>query len=409
VTTLVSTLVPERKLPLRRALLVGVSYAIPFVAAGGLLQALGLLLAGDQAGEEATGALNDTGAYAGTLHRTGVLVFSVGTLAFGLLAPVLAAAVAYALAGRSGLVPGLTSGVAAAAVGAGFLGGLVGGLVAGLVAALLGRVRTPRWTHGPVAIVALPVAATLVAAGLMLGVLGPPLAALTRILSGWLGGLDGSSAVLFGAVLGAMTAVDLGGPINKVAYTFAASGLATPLAAGAQAWPGARDALPNGLGDVSAAAHPAAVQSGAAMAAVMAAGMSAPLALALATRIRPRLFSDEERAHAPTASALGALFVTEGAIPYAVADPARVLPAAVLGSAAAGALALGTHATLGAPHGGVVALFTAGHVVAFLTAVALGIALTTAAVIAAKSVTRAKRTPGTIGGRSRLIDSEGAP
>ncbi|MFG1927086.1 fructose-specific PTS transporter subunit EIIC [Cryptosporangium sp. NPDC048952] len=382
----------EHALPIRRALLVGVSYAIPFVAAGGILQALGLLLAGDTV----------TGAPFSPLQRTGTLAFSVGTLAFGLLAPVLAAAVAYALAGRPGLVPGLTSGVAASAVGAGFLGGLVGGLVAGLVAAALSRLRTPQWTHGPVAIVALPVVATLVTGGLMLGILGPPLAAATRTLTGWLGGLDGSSAILLGTVLGAMTAIDLGGPVNKVAYTFAATGLTTPLANTVLTPAAAPIAItPTG-------ATPAVAQSGAAMAAVMAAGMCAPLALALATRIRPRLFSDEERSHAPTASALGALFITEGAIPYAVADPARVVPAAVLGSATAGAVALGTHATVSAPHGGVLALFSVGHVVAFLTAIAVGTALTCAAVIVTKSVTRAKRTPGTTGGRSELIDSESA-
>jgi len=386
-----TALPPQRGLPLRRALLVGVSYTIPFVATGGLLQALGLLVTG----------------------RAGALAFAVGTLAFGLLAPVLAAAVAYALAGRAGLVPGLTSGVAAASVGAGFLGGLVGGLTAGLLAALLGRVRGPHWTRGPLAIVLLPLVATLVAAGAMLGVLGPPLALATGVLTRWLGGLDGSSAVLLGAVLGAMTAVDLGGPVNKVAYTFAATGLtagvlgAGPLPLVASAATAQGGALQSGLVP-SGVVQSGAVQSGAAMAAVMAAGMSAPLALALATRLRPRLFTEQERAHAPTASALGALFVTEGAIPYAIRDPARVLPAAVVGSAAAGALALGTHATLGAPHGGVLALLTAGHVLAFLAALALGTALTAAAVIAAKSVTRDKGHPGTTGGRTELIDSESA-
>ncbi|GAA0224796.1 fructose-specific PTS transporter subunit EIIC [Cryptosporangium japonicum] len=376
-------------LPFRRALLVGVSYAIPFVAAGGVLQALGLLLAGDTV----------TGVPFSPLQRTGALVFSVGALAFGLLAPVLAAAVAYALAGRPGLVPGLTSGVAAAAVGAGFLGGLVGGLLAGVVAALISRIRRPEWTHGPVMIVALPVAATLVTGGLMLGVIGPPLAAVTRTSTGWLGALDGSSAGLLGVVLGAMTAIDLGGPVNKTAYAFAASGVTTPFLTAAP--PAA--VLTGAATPPVAPTHP-----GAAMAAVMAAGMCAPLALALATRLRPSLFSDAERAHAPTAAALGALFVTEGAIPYAVADPARVVPAAVLGSATAGAVALGTHATVGAPHGGVLALFSVGHVVAFLTAVALGTALTCVAVIGAKSVTRAKRPAGRTGGHSELIDSESA-
>ncbi|EXG81762.1 fructose-specific PTS transporter subunit EIIC [Cryptosporangium arvum] len=373
-------------LPFRRALLVGVSYAIPFVAAGGILQALGLLLAGGSV----------TGEPFSPLQRTGTLVFSVGALAFGLLAPVLAAAVAYALAGRPGLVPGLTTGVAAAAVGAGFLGALVGGVLAGVLAALISRIRRPEWTHGPVLIVALPVVATLVTGGLMLGVIGPPLAAVTRALTGWLGSLDGSSTVLVGAVLGTMTAIDLGGPVNKVAYAFAASGLttlATPL-------------VPDVTARTDTTATPP--HSGAAMAAVMAAGMCAPLALALATRLAPNLFTDHERAHAPTAAALGALFVTEGAIPYAVADPARVVPAAVLGSATAGAVAAGAHATVGAPHGGVLALFSVGHVVVFLTAIVLGTALSCAAVIGAKSVTRAKRTAGTTGGRTELIDSESA-
>ncbi|MFB9324125.1 hypothetical protein ACFF2X_42480, partial [Cryptosporangium minutisporangium] len=142
--------------------------------------------------------------------------------------------------------------------------------------------------------------------------------------------------------------------------------------------------------------------------AVMAAGMSAPLAMALATRLRPRLFTPAERTHAPTASALGALFVTEGAIPYAVSDPIRVLPAAVLGSAAAGALALGTHTTLDAPHGGLLAVFTAGHAVAFLAAVALGTLLSAAAVIVAKSVTGDKQATLVVGGRTPTAEPGGA-
>ncbi|SHN46197.1 fructose-specific PTS transporter subunit EIIC [Cryptosporangium aurantiacum] len=374
-------------LPIRRALLVGVSYTIPFVAAGGLLQALGLLLAGD----------------------AGALAFSVGAFAFGLLTPVLAAAVAYALAGRPGLVPGLTTGVAAAAIGAGYLGGLLGGLVAGLAAYLLGRIRCPDVVHGPWTIIGLPVVATLLAAGLMLGLLGPPLARVTTILTGWLGGLDGSSAILLGAILGAMIAIDLGGPVNKVAYTFAAAGLVhDPVAAGSL--PATLTTLTPLTGDRLADSAPAAAAAhpGAAMAAVMAAGMSAPLAMALATHLRPRLFTDAERAHAPTASTLGALFVTEGAIPYAVTDPARVVPAAMLGSATAGALAMGTQTTLDAPHGGVLALFTAGHVVAFVAAVALGTLLSAAAVIAAKSVTRDKQATRMVGGRTRATDPEGA-
>ncbi|TQS45973.1 hypothetical protein [Cryptosporangium phraense] len=408
--TILDTPAPtETRPPIRRALLVGVSYMIPFVATGGFLQALGLLLAGDAV----TGPADDP---AGSpVQHLGVLAFHLGTLAFGLLAPVLAAAVAYALAGRPGLVPGLTTGLAAATLGTGFLGGLLGGVLAGLAARLVTaaveRVRSPGWTRGPLAIVGTPLLTTLLAGGLMLGAVGPPLAVVTTALGRGLGSLGQTSAIGLGAVLGAMIASDLGGPINKIAYTYAAgallgpAALTTPMTTAALSTPAAAAgphlAVTTGAltaPTTAATGGPAAIAAGGtaggAMAAVMAAGMCAPLALALATRLRPSLFTPAERRHAPAASALGALFVTEGAIPYAVADPARVLPAAVLGSATAGAVALGGHATLGVTHGGVLALFAAGHLLVFVTAVTVGTLVTAAAVLVAKgskTVTRAKR------------------
>jgi PTS system fructose-specific IIC component len=323
---------------LRRAVFVGVSYMIPFIAAGGLLQAFGLLLGG-----------SDVAHTPATAQHPGAVLFGIGTLAFGMLAPALSGYIAFALADRPGLVPGITAGLAAASVGAGFLGGLAGGVLAGLAARLLGRLKGEPFT-----VVLAPTVATLISAGTMLGLLGPPLGALSRTVTSWLGSLNGADAVLLGAVLGVMIAIDLGGPVNKVAYTFATAGLTA-----------------GGVGTAP-------------MAAVMAAGMCVPLGLALATRLRPAAFAPKERAHAPTATALGALFITEGAIPFAVADPLRVMPAALAGAASAGALSMGLHATLDAPHGGVLALFAAGDLLAFLAAIALGTLVTAVAVICAK-------------------------
>ncbi|WP_299166932.1 fructose-specific PTS transporter subunit EIIC [uncultured Arthrobacter sp.] len=363
---------------LKRALLTGVSYMIPFVAGGGLLIALGFLLGGyDITGfaddmvvnnslwnlpaefpETAQGAL---GAYLGAVF------FKIGSLSMGFLVPALAGYIAYALADRPGIAPGFVAGAVAGFMGAGFLGAIVGGLLAGYVAMKIGKLSVPRWLRGLMPVVIIPLVASIVASGLMILVLGGPIAALTVALNDWLSGLTGTGAVLLGIILGLMMAIDLGGPINKVAYAFAVAGL--------------------GAGSVD---NQAPWQI---MAAVMAAGMVPPLAMALATVIDRRRFSLAERENGKAAWLLGSAFISEGAIPFAAADPLRVIPASMLGAAATGALIMGTGVTSQAPHGGIFVFFAIGNVAMFVVSILVGMVVSALAVVALKRFAVRKPAP----------------
>jgi PTS system fructose-specific IIC component len=198
-------------------------------------------------------------------------------------------------------------------------------------------------------------------------VLGQPLTALMSALSDWLNGMSGASALVLGVILGLMMAFDMGGPLNKTAYGFATAG----------------------IGAVSATAADAPQLK--IMAAVMLAGMVPPLALALATVVRPRLFNQVERENGKAAWALGASFITEGAIPFAAADPLRVIPSIMLGSAVTGALSMGLDVTLRAPHGGVFVLFAVGDIIGFLIALAAGVLAGAASVVVLKTLTESKQ------------------
>ena len=351
---------------LRQWLLTGVSYMIPFVAAGGLLIALGFLLGGYQITEPAETIVAENSLLnlppGGLAQYLGAVLFTLGSLAFGFLVPALAGYIAFAIADRPGIAPGFTVGVVATTVGAGFLGGLIGGLLAGGAALWISKLGVPRWARGLMPVVVIPLGATLVAGGLMVLVLGRPLAAATAGLESWLSGLTGGSALLLGALLGAMMAFDMGGPVNKAAYAFAAAGLAG-VAAG--------NDTPLKI-----------------MAAVMAAGMVPPLALALATVLRPAAFSGAERENGKAAWLLGASFITEGAIPFAAADPLRVIPPIMLGAATTGAIVLSSGVTLRAPHGGIFVFFAIGNLAIFLLAIAVGTFVGAAAVVAAKQIGR---------------------
>jgi fructose PTS system EIIBC or EIIC component len=357
---------------LRQWLLTGVSYMIPFVAAGGLLIALGFLLAGYQIAENGQDIALGSSLWdlpAGGLSvYLGAVLFTLGSLAFSFLVPALAGYIAFAIADRPGIAPGFAVGMVAVTVQAGFIGGLVGGLIAGFAALWVSRLPVPTWARGLMPVVVIPLLATLIAGGLMLMVLGRPLAALTSGLESWLGGMTGGSALLLGGILGAMMAFDLGGPVNKAAYAFATAGLSAVTTGGAA------DATPLVI-----------------MAAVMAAGMTPPLAMALATAVRPRLFSPAERENGKAAWLLGASFISEGAIPFAAADPLRVIPSMMVGSVAAGAIIMGAGVTLRAPHGGIFVFFAMQHLLWFLIALAVGTALSAACVVLLKEV-RARRT-----------------
>jgi PTS system fructose-specific IIC component len=363
----------------RQILLTGVSYMIPFVAAGGLLIALGFLFGGYDIANSPDGAkplafgMNSLGAHIATTNTLtslpsgglfqylGAVLFTLGGLAFMFLVPALAGYIAFAIADRPGIAPGFTAGAVAVFVGGGFIGGIVGGLIAGFTALWISRIDVPRWLRGLMPVVIIPLVASLVVGLLMFLLLGRPLAAATSGLTSWLGGLSGSSVILLGVILGLMMCFDLGGPVNKAAYAFATAGLNV--------------------------ADPSTLRI---MAAVMAAGMVPPLAMALASAVRPGLFTEPERENGRAAWLLGASFISEGAIPFAAADPLRVIPSMMAGGAVTGALIMAFDVTLKAPHGGIFVFFAIGHLAWFLVALAAGTAVGAVAVIAAKQFAKPK-------------------
>lgn len=358
---------------IKRWLLTGVSYMIPFVAGGGLLIALGFLLGGYDITENAGKIIVENSLVnlpAGGLGAyLGAVAFSIGAASMGFLVPALAGFIAFAIADRPGIAPGFVAGAVALLMSAGFLGGLVGGLLAGGVAYGLGRLDVPRWLRGLMPVVIIPLIGSIVASGLMILVLGGPIAALMNGLNGWLSSLTGVSAILLGAILGTMMAFDLGGPVNKVAYSFAVAGLGAGTLANQAPWQ--------------------------IMAAVMAAGMVPPLAMALAsTVLSRRSFTAVERENGKAAWLLGLAFISEGAIPFAAADLFRVIPASILGGAATGALIMATGVTSQAPHGGLFVFFAIGNFGMFLLSIAVGTVITAVAVILLKRFARRRPVAG---------------
>ncbi|MER6783674.1 fructose-specific PTS transporter subunit EIIC [Streptomyces sp. NPDC000658] len=350
---------------LRKWLMSGVSYMVPFVAAGGLLIALGFAIGGYEI--KSAPSVMDHFVWTQT-DSWAALLFQIGAVAFGFLVPVLAGYIAYGMADRPGLVPGFVGGMIASTINAGFLGGLVAGLLAGGVVMAIQKVRIPAPVRGIMPVVVIPLISSAIVGFLMFVVVGKPIASAQKGMTDWLNGLSGSNAVLLGALLGLMMCFDLGGPVNKVAYTFATAGIAV--------------ASP---GDSAMKI----------MAAVMAAGMVPPLAMALATTVRGKLFTPTERENGKAAWVLGASFISEGAIPFAAADPLRVIPASMAGGAVTGALSMTFGATLRAPHGGIFVVPLIGNPFLYLVAVAAGVCVTTAVVVVLKGMR--KPAPGNAG------------
>src|SRR6266516_1890008 len=313
---------------LRQWLMTGVSYMIPFVAAGGILIALAFLFGGAEVATKVNGGTFQGIKYSGVTDLSKLvaqagyagLMFKIGATSFAMLVPILSGFIAYAMADRPGLVPGIVSGLLATAIGAGFLGGLIGGLIAGAVVMAIKQVKVPRAVAGVMPVVVIPLVSTLIVGGLMIVVVGQPIAAAQRGMTNGLNGL--ASGTL------------------KV------------------------------------------------MAAVMAAGMTPPIGLALATVVRPKLFTKAERVAGEAAWLLGASFITEGAIPFAAADPIRVIPSLMVGSAVTGALSMAFRATSRAPHGGLWVIGLIGRPLLYVVAIIIGILVTSVCVIAAKSIGR---------------------
>lgn len=360
---------------IRRALLTGVSYMIPFVAGGGLLIALGFALAGYEIANTADGNTVNNAIFTlqnftlwnlppeGLVYYLGAAAFQIGQLSFAFLVPALAGYIAYGLADRPGIAPGFVAGAAATFMGAGFIGAIVGGLLAGLAAWWLNRLSVPRWLRGLMPVVIIPLLGSIFASGLLLFVFGGPIAALTKLLNDWLSGLSGAGVILLGVILGLMMCFDLGGPLNKVAYGFATANLAQGIA-----------------GDERYLQI---------MAAVMAAGMVPPLAMALASTVLGRkLFTAPERENGKAAWLLGAAFISEGAIPFAAADVFRVIPAAMLGGAVTGALSMFFGITSRAPHGGVFVFFAIDNFWLWLLSIAIGTVVSAVSVVLLKRYAR---------------------
>jgi len=332
-----------------------------------------LLDAAIELAEGATITLNSFAANFGwfSADSWAVLLFTIGGVAFGFLVSALSAYIAYAIADRPGIVPGFVGGVIANTVGAGFLGGIVTGFLAGGIAWWLASRKVPKSVRGIMPILVIPLVATLITGAAAILVIGPPMKAINDGLTDWLNGLGTDYLVPLGIILGLMMCFDLGGPVNKVAYVFAATGLTNALAAGA--------------GTSSTEAR--------IMSAVMAAGMVPPLALALATTVRSKLFTEVELENGRAAWLLGAAFISEGAIPFAAADPFRVIPSMMAGGALTGALIMAFDVTLKAPHGGIFVFFAIGHLIWFLVALAAGTVVGALAVIAAKQFVGSSSNP----------------
>lgn len=373
---------------IQQAVMTGVSYMIPFVAAGGLLLALGFLFGGYEVanvadrvsqaytpwnlpGNEIT--MDDGSVIAvdrsGVMLYLGAILFATGSFGMSAIVAILSAFIAFGLAGRPGIAPGFIGGAISVAIGAGFLGGLVTGILAGLIALWLTSLSVPRWLASLMPVVVVPLVASMGVGLIMFLFLGRPLTSLMNALTDWLGGMSGNSAILLGIIVGLMMCSDMGGPINKAAYLFATAGLSTGDEASLQV-----------------------------MAAVMGAGMVPPLAMALSSALRPSLYTQAERENGKAGWLLGASFISEGAIPFAAADPLRVIPSMMAGGAVTGALSMAFGAASRAPHGGVFVFFAIDNVLGWFVAIIIG------AIVGAIAVTAAKQ----LWPRTTAVDSASA-
>ena len=315
-----------------RDLMNGVSHMLPFVIGGGILIAVAFLL--DDY------SLNP--ANFGSNLPQAAFFKAIGDAAFGFMLPILAGYIAMGIADRPALAPGFVGGFLAKEGGSGFLGALLAGFAAGYLILLLKKLfdKLPRSLEGIKSILLYPVFGILLMGLLIQLIINPPVAWLNEALYGLLARLGTGSRVLLGVLLGGMMSVDMGGPINKAAYVFGTASLAS--------------------------------NEFQIMAAVMAGGMVPPLALALAVFAFRDKFSEKERQSGVANLIMGACFITEGAIPFAAADPLRVLPACIIGSAVAGGLSMFFGCGLRAPHGGIFVLPVISHPFGFLAAVILG-------------------------------------
>ena len=318
----------------------GVSHMLPFVVGGGILIALAFLI--DGLCVDMTSLTAEARQSFGSITPVAATLKSIGDLAFGFMLPLLAGFIAMSIADRPGLAVGFVGGAIAANGKSGFLGALVAGFLAGYLILLLKKLfeKLPEALEKIAPVLLYPVFGILIVGLVMTFVVEPPIGALNTALNTALTNMSGSSKVLLGIIVAGMMAVDMGGPFNKAAYVF---------------------------GTASIAAGNYGI-----MAAVMIGGMVPPCAIALASLLFKDKFTKTERESAPTNFIMGLAFITEGAIPYAAADPIRVLPSCVVGSAVAGALSMAFGCTLMAPHGGIFVVPVMGNAGMYLVALAVG-------------------------------------
>ena len=311
----------------------GVSHMLPFVIGGGILIALAFLFdVFDPANPKNFGSGTPLAAF----------LMQIGGASFGFMLPVLAGYIAMSIADRPGLVAGFVGGLLANQGGSGFLGALIAGFAAGYLVLLVKKLVSglPQALEGTKPVLFYPVLGVLFIGIAITFIINPPVSALNHWLMDSLQSMGTTSRVLLGLIFGAMMSVDMGGPVNKAAYVIGTGALAT--------------------GEYGI------------MAAVMAGGMVPPLAIALCTTFFPSRFTEAERKSGITNYIMGLSFITEGAIPFAAADPVRVLPACIIGAGTAGALSMFFECTLRAPHGGIFVVPTIGNPLLYLASIAIG-------------------------------------
>ncbi|NLV15264.1 PTS fructose transporter subunit IIC [Haloarcula argentinensis] len=325
-------------------LMTGVSFMIPFVTIGGIFLAVAYAIGDTQTVFENTGS-------------AGWFLAQIGVAGLTIMVPILGGYIAYAIADRPGLAPGFllayilqqgnvvaeaatVIGISGGEAGAGYLGAIVAGLLAGYVARFFKNLDVPEFIQPMMPVLLIPVATMAVLTPIMLFVLGVPVALANEGLTSFLQSMQGGQAIVVGLILGGMMAFDMGGPVNKVAYVFA-TGLITE-------------------------------EIYAPMAAVMIGGMIPPIGLALSNFIAPHKYAAEMYENGKSGIVLGLSFITEGAIPYAAADPLRVIPAIVAGSAVGGATSMALGVTMPAPHGGIFVVLLSNQPLAFLGSILLG-------------------------------------
>jgi len=323
----------------------GVSHMLPFVVGGGILIALAFLI--DGIGVDMNSLSVEERGNFGSITAAAATLKGIGDIAFGFMLPVLAGFIAMAIGDRPALAVGFVGGMIAAQGKSGFLGALAAGFIAGYIIVLLkkGCDALPEAIEKLAPVLIFPVIGILVMGLLMDFAIEPVMGAINTGLNNGLKSMGGSSKIILGMVLGAMMAIDMGGPFNKAAYVFGTASIAA--------------------GNYSI------------MAAVMIGGMAPPCAIALASLLFKNKFTKEERDAGPTNFIMGLAFITEGAIPYAASDPLHVLPACIAGSGVAGALSMAFNCTLMAPHGGIFVFPVVGNAIFYLVALVAGTAVST--------------------------------